>query len=300
MKGIILAGGAGTRLYPLTAVTSKQLQGVFDKPMIYYPLATLMLGGIREILIISTPRDFPRFEELLGDGSQWGISLRYLSQEHPEGIAQALIIGEDFSRGDNVALILGDNIFYGNLRIKETVANFSGGGLIFGYYVQDPARYGVVEFSPEGKVLGLEEKPKEPKSNYAVPGLYLYDGKAAAIAGRLEPSARGELEITDLNMEYLRRGELQVQILGRGIAWLDTGTPENLLEAANYIGAIQRRQGLRIACLEEVAMHMGFIGKEQLIKLLDYMPECEYRQYLQQRFLRQSPYLDATPAPFHS
>ena len=250
MKGIILAGGAGTRLYPLTATTSKQLQPVYDKPMIYYPLSTLMLGGIREVLVISTPRDLPRFEALLGDGSQWGLRLSYLAQPKPEGIAQAFILGEAFIAGQPVALILGDNIFYGNLRCREVIDGFRTGGLIFGYYVHDPERYGVVEFRRDGTVVGIEEKPKQPKSHYAVPGLYLYDGKVAAMTRQLKPSARGELEITDLNMAYLQRGELRVQVLGRGIAWLDTGTPTSLLEAANFIATIQNRQGLRVACLE--------------------------------------------------
>ncbi len=292
MKGIILAGGAGTRLYPLTATTSKQLQSVYDKPMIYYPLATLMLGGIKEILLISTPRDLPRFKDLLGDGARWGLSIEYRAQPKPEGIAQAFILGEDFIDGDPVALILGDNIFYGNMQIKRIVDEFAGGGLVFGYYVQDPERYGVVEFDADGNALGIEEKPAKPKSHYAVPGLYLYDGRVAEMSRALTPSARGELEITDLNMAYLEQGKLRVEVLGRGIAWLDTGTPMSLLEASEFIATIQNRQGLRVACLEEIAMYRGFITREQLEQLVNDMPKCDYRAYLEDRFFSDSPYLD--------
>ncbi len=292
MKGIILAGGSGTRLYPLTATTSKQLQPIYDKPMIYYPLATLMLAGIREVMLISTPRDLPRFEELLGDGSQWGISIEYMPQPKPEGIAQAFVLGESFLDGDSVTLILGDNIFYGSMGIKQIVDDFQTGGLVFGYYVQDPERYGVVEFTADGKVVGIEEKPTQPKSNYAVPGLYIYDGKVVELAKALQPSPRGELEITDLNMVYLDRDELRVEVLGRGIAWLDTGTPESLLEAAEFIATIERRQGLRISCLEEIAMVRGFITKEQLGELLATMPKCDYRQYLEDRFFGTGPYIE--------
>lgn len=284
MKGIILAGGAGTRLYPLSRVASKQLQPVFDKPMIYYPLSTLMMGGIREFLLISTPADLPRFRELLGDGSQWGISLSYIAQPRPEGIAQAFILGEKFIGGDSVALILGDNLFYGNMQMSETVAGFDGGALVFGYYVNDPERYGVVEFADDGAVLGIEEKPAQPKSNFAVPGLYMYDHTVCRRARQLQASDRGELEITDLNMGYLGDGELRVSVLSRGIAWLDTGTPHSLLEAAHFIYTIQERQGLRVACLEEVAHLAGFITLEQLRATVDDMPECLYRDYILERF----------------
>ena len=277
MKGIVLAGGAGTRLYPLTQVASKQLQPVYDKPMIYYPLSTLMLGGIRDILLISTPHDLPRFQHLLGDGSQWGISLAYLEQEKPAGIAQAFLIGEDFIGDDDVTLILGDNIFHGNLRIREIISNFSRGAWVFGYYVNDPERYGVVEFNEQGQVLGIEEKPDAPKSHYAVPGLYIYDNHVVEYARNLQPSARGELEITDLNLVYLKRQELMVQVLGRGIAWLDTGTHRSLLEAANFIQTLQDRQGLRIGCLEEVAYHMRFIDHSQMEKVVSAMPKSDYQ-----------------------
>jgi glucose-1-phosphate thymidylyltransferase len=285
MKGIVLAGGAGTRLYPLTQVASKQLQPVYDKPMIYYPLATLMLGGIRDILLISTPHDLPRFESLLGDGSQWGIRLRYQVQERPAGIAQAFILGASFIANEPVALILGDNVFHGNLRIREIVDQFTRGALIFGYYVTDPERYGVVEFDAAGQVVSIEEKPKQPKSHYAVPGLYLYDRQVCAMAKALKPSARGELEITDLNLAYLSAGTLRVQRLGRGIAWLDTGTHHSLLEASNFIHTLQERQGLRIACLEEIALHMKYIDRQQMEALVARMPQSDYRQYLQQRVL---------------
>lgn len=284
MKGIVLAGGAGTRLYPLTRVASKQLQPIYDKPMIYYPLSTLMLGGIREVLLISTPVDVPRFQELLGDGRQWGMNIEYCVQDEPRGIAEALILGESFVGDDDVALILGDNVFYGNLRILEIVESFSTGALVFGYYVNDPERYGVVDFDADGNVLSIEEKPSTPRTNYAVPGLYLYDSTAAARARALNPSPRGELEITDLNLAYHSDGALRVQLLGRGLAWLDTGTHASLLEAAAFIGAIQTRQGLKIACLEEIAYIRGFIDRTELNAVVDSMPNGPYREYLEQRF----------------
>jgi len=279
-KGIILAGGAGSRLYPLTLVASKQLQPVYDKPMIYYPLATLMMAGIRDILIISTPHDTPRFESLLGDGSRWGINLHYSIQPEPKGIAQAFLIGQEFIGTDNVCLILGDNIFYGKMGLDRIVRDFSGGAWIFGYPVHDPERYGVVEFGADGKAISIEEKPKKPKSHYAVPGLYLYDNKIIEIAKNLEPSARGELEITDINLEYLRRGELLVERLGRGIAWLDTGTHESLLEASHFIGTLEARQGLKIACLEEIALRKNFISNEHLEKIIAETPKSSYQDYL--------------------
>jgi len=284
MKGIVLAGGAGTRLYPLTRVASKQLQPIYDKPMIYYPLSTLMLGGIREVLLISTPEDVPRFQELLSDGRQWGMNIEYCVQDEPRGIAEALILGESFVGDDDVTLILGDNVFYGNLRILEIVESFSTGALVFGYYVKDPARYGVVDFDADGNVLSIEEKPATPRTNYAVPGLYLYDSTAAARARALKPSPRGELEITDLNLAYLSDSALRVQLLGRGLAWLDTGTHASLLEAAAFIGAIQTRQGLKIACLEEIAYIRGFIDRTELNAVVDTMPNGPYREYLEQRF----------------
>jgi glucose-1-phosphate thymidylyltransferase len=280
MKGIILAGGAGKRLHPLTLVASKQLQPVYDKPMIFYPLATLMLAGIREILVISTPEDTPRLEALLGDGSAWGIQLSYVVQPRPEGIAQAFLVGEEFIAGEPVTLILGDNVLYGRMRLDEHVRDFEDGALIFGYPVQDPQRYGVVEFDAEGNVLSLEEKPAEPKTNLAVPGIYLYDGEVSAHARALEPSPRGELEITDLNRSYLDRGKLRGERLGRGIAWLDTGTHASLLEAANFIATLERRQGLKIACLEEVAYRTGTIDRRQLESLTRDMPDSPYRDYL--------------------
>jgi glucose-1-phosphate thymidylyltransferase len=279
-KGILLAGGAGSRLYPLTMVASKQLQPVYDKPMIYYPLATLMMAGIADVLIISTPQDTPRFQALLGDGSRWGIRLSYKVQPEPKGIAQAFLVGEEFIGKDPVCLILGDNIFYGKMELDRLIAQFDGGAKIFGYYVQDPERYGVVDFDAQGKVLSIEEKPETPKSNYAVPGLYLYDGKVVEIAKEMQPSPRGELEITDVNLEYLRRGELSVQKLGRGIAWLDTGTHQSLLEASHFIGTLEARQGLKIACLEEIALRMGYLDCQGMEAVIAATPNSSYRDYL--------------------
>jgi glucose-1-phosphate thymidylyltransferase len=279
-KGIILAGGAGSRLYPLTMVASKQLQPVYDKPMIYYPLGTLMTAGIRDILLISTPHDIPRFEALLGDGKRWGINLSYAVQPEPKGIAQAFLIGEKFIAGNSVCLILGDNIFYGKMNLDRIVSDFQSGARVFGYYVNDPERYGVVDFDANGRVLSIEEKPKSPKSNYAVPGLYLYDSQVSDIARNMKPSPRGELEITDINMEYFRRGELQVEKLGRGIAWLDTGTHKSLLEASNFIETLESRQGLKIACLEEIALRMGFISCTDMAQVIESTPNSSYADYL--------------------
>jgi len=279
-KGILLAGGAGSRLYPLTLVASKQLQPVYDKPMIYYPLATLMMAGINDILIISTPHDTPRFEALLGDGSRWGIRLTYRVQPEPKGIAQAFLVGEEFIDDDPVCLILGDNIFYGKMGLDAATANFEGGALIFGYYVQDPERYGVVEFDGAGRAIGIEEKPAKPKTHYAVPGLYLYDSRVVEITKKLTPSPRGELEITDVNLAYLALGELRVEKLGRGIAWLDTGTHQSLLEASHFIGTLEARQGLKIACLEEVALRMGYIDCAKMAEAIENTPNSGYRDYL--------------------
>lgn len=282
MKGIVLAGGAGSRLYPITSVASKQLQPVYDKPMIYYPLATLLEASIQEVLVISSPSDVPRFEELLGDGTQWGMNISYAVQPEPQGIAQAFIIGADFIGPDPVALILGDNIFYGNTQIDMIVASFESGARIFGYPVRDPSRYGVVELDDDDRVLGLVEKPRDPRSNLAVPGFYLYDNDVVGIASGLAPSHRGELEITDVNQAYLDRGDLVVTRLGQGIAWLDSGTHESLLQAANFISTIEHRQGLKIACLEEIAVRRGYINHALFRALVARMPTSGYRDYLEQ------------------
>lgn len=279
-KGIILAGGAGTRLYPLTRIVCKQLLPIYDKPMIYYPLSTLMLGGIREILIISTPKDLPQFEDLLGDGSQFGISIQYAEQPKPEGIAQAFLLAENFLNGSGATLILGDNIFYGQLNFFRQALKQPDGACIFGYHVRDPERFGVVEFDQNGQVLSIEEKPAHPKSSYAIPGLYIYDHQVVSLTKNLKPSHRGELEITDLNLAYLRQKKLHVQLLGRGIAWLDTGTPQSLLEAGNYIATIERQQNLKVACLEEIAFQMKFISRKQLEKLADEHPNSHHARYL--------------------
>ena len=279
-KAILLAGGAGTRLHPLTKIVCKQLLPVYDKPMICYPLATLMLGGLREILVISTPKDLPMLRDFLGDGSQLGIRLEYAEQPEPKGIAQAFLIGEKFIGGAGVALILGDNIFYGKLDFFREALALKQGACIFGYQVRDPERYGVVEFGADGHVISLEEKPAKPKSQYAVPGLYVYDDEVVEHCKILKPSARDELEITDLNLIYLRQRKLQVRLLGRGMAWLDTGMQTSLLEAANYIATIEHRQGLKVACLEEIALRMGFIDRSALERLIDHCPKGEYQSYL--------------------
>lgn len=282
MKGIILAGGSATRLYPLTKAASKQIMPVYDKPMIYYPLSTLMLAGINEILIISTPRDVPVFQELLGTGEQIGLKLSYAVQEEPRGLAEAFIIGEEFIGKDRVALVLGDNIFYGQSfsdTLKKAAAREEG-ATIFGYYVKNPTEYGVAEFDDKMNVLSIEEKPENPKSNYAIPGLYFYDNDVIEIAKNVKPSARGELEITSVNNEYLRRGKLKMQLLGRGFAWLDTGNPDALMEAANFIAAIQKRQGLYVSCIEEIAYKRGFIDKEQLLKVAQSLLKTPYGEYL--------------------
>lgn len=282
MKGIILAGGSGTRLYPITRGISKQLIPVYDKPMIYYPLSTLMLAGIREILVISTPDYLPLFEGLLGDGSEWGLSLSYQVQEHPNGLAEAFILGEDFIGDDAVCLILGDNIYYGAglSELVQSAAQKTTGATVFGYHVNDPERFGVVEFDNAMHAVSIEEKPAQPKSNYAVTGLYFYDNQVVDIAKHIQPSPRGELEISDVNSEYLKRGQLDVKLMGRGYAWLDTGTHDSMMEAANFIATVQKRQNLKVACLEEIAYRMGYIDRDQLVKLAQPLKKNDYGQYL--------------------
>lgn len=287
MKGIILAGGSGTRLHPLTIPVSKQLMPVYDKPMVYYPLSTLMVAGIREVLLISTPDDLPLFKKLLGDGSQLGMKFSYAEQPKPEGLAQAFVIGEEFIGDDSVALILGDNVFYGTdlratLQQAQAAVAQNGGGMVFAYHVADPERYGVVDFDDAGNVRSIEEKPKHPKSSYAVPGIYFYDNSVIGVAKELKPSERGELEITDVNTKYLEQGKLKVSVLNRGTAWLDTGTHEALLQAANFIQIIEQRQGLKIGCIEEVAYRLNFIDKEQLLKLSEPLMKSGYGKYLQE------------------
>src|SRR5467141_603301 len=280
-KAILLAGGAGTRLFPLTKIVCKQLLPIYDKPMICYPLATLMLGGLRELLILSTPKDLPMLQHYLGDGTQLGIRIDYAEQAKPEGIAQAFLIGAKFIGNSGASLILGDNIFYGKLDFYREALAIEKGACVFGYQVRDPQRYGVVEFDAKGKAISLVEKPKQPKSHFAVPGLYVYDERVVDLCRKLKPSARGELEITDLNLLYLKQNQLHVKLLSRGMAWLDTGTQTTLLEAGNYIATIEHRQGLKVACLEEVALRMGFIDEKNLAKIIDQLPKGDYRDYLQ-------------------
>lgn len=280
MKGIILAGGAGSRLYPLTQVASKQLQPVYDKPMVYYPLTVLIASGVREFCLISTPHDLPRFKQLLGDGKAWGLSIEYREQPKPDGIAQAFLIAESFIGKDPVTLILGDNLFFGGDAFPRAFGEFKSGATVFAYHVNDPERYGVVEFGPDGRAISLEEKPKVPRSNYAVPGVYLYDNDVVEIARNTKPSPRGELEITDVNNEYLRRGTLRVHRLSRGTAWLDAGTSTSLHEASAYVQTIEKRQGIKLGCPEEAALHRGFLSVEEFEQLLTTMPKCEYRDYL--------------------
>ncbi len=288
MKGIILAGGAGSRLYPLTLVASKQLQPVYDKPMVYYALTTLIEGGIREHCLISTPQDLPRFKQLLGDGSRFGLTIDYREQAKPAGIAQAFLIAESFIGDDNVALILGDNIFYGGEVFSKAFAEFRGGATIFGYHVNDPERYGVVEFDVQGQVISIQEKPQMPRSNYAVPGLYIFDNEVVALTKAQQPSARGELEITDLNVSYLRRRKLRVQRLPRGFAWLDAGTSSSLHEASAYVQTIEKRTGIKIGCPEEAAFRSGFLQLPQLETLVAQMPKCEYREYLEREVIAEA------------
>jgi glucose-1-phosphate thymidylyltransferase len=280
MKGIILAGGAGSRLYPLTQVASKQLQPVYDKPMVYYPLTVLIASGIREFCLISTPQDIPRFQQLLGDGKRWGITIEYREQAKPEGIAQAFLIAESFIGSDPVTLILGDNIFFGGDAFPRAFADFKSGATVFAYHVTDPERYGVVEFGLDGKALSIEEKPEHPRSNYAVPGVYIYDNDVLAITRAMKPSPRGELEITDINREYLRRGTLHVQRLSRGTAWLDAGTSTSLHDASAYVQTIEKRQGIKLGCPEEAALHRGFLSIDEFESVVAAMPKCEYREYL--------------------
>ncbi len=281
MKGIILAGGSGSRLYPVTKVYSKQLTLIYDKPLIYYPLSVLMLGGVRDVLIISNEETIPQYRQLFGDGSQVGLKIEYAVQAAPNGIAEAFIIGEDFINGDSVSLILGDNIFYGSLSFFYEAIKSNVGATIFGYQVTDPQRYGIVEFDKEGNAVSIEEKPQNPKSEFAVPGIYIYNNEVVEISKNLKPSARGELEITDLNQEYLRKKKLKVQKIGRGVAWLDTGTPGSLLQAANFFGVIEQRQGLKVGCIEEIAYNMKFINKKQFENLIDSIPKSSYREYLE-------------------